>query len=138
MSSPNAASPGAASDRWSLTQAVLGYFRAFRVLRETGREYWGIQIVNFLDCTAYFALLDIASVFLSHDIGLSDKAAGYSLSLYTAATTIFLFFAGTFTDWLGIRISTQLALLAQGALRLGLAVVGLMPSLPHRGWIATG
>ena len=138
MSSTSAASPGEVNGGSSLSQAVLGYFRSFRVLRETGREYWGIQIVNFLDCAAYFALLDIASVFLSHDIGLSDKTAGYSLSLYTVATTVFLFFAGTLTDWLGIRVSTQISLLAQGSLRLALAVVGLVPSLPHRGWIATG
>jgi len=39
------------------------------VLRETRAEYWGIQLINFLDCTAYFALLTIAAVFLSDDLG---------------------------------------------------------------------
>lgn len=118
-------------------EAVRQYLRDFKVLRETRREYWGIQIVNFLDCTIYFALLNIASVFLSEDIGLDDKTAGYSVSLFTTATTILLFFSGTITDWLGIRTSTYIAMGAQGVLRLGLVVVGLSPSMPHRGWIAT-
>ncbi|HOW68199.1 MAG TPA: MFS transporter [Candidatus Paceibacterota bacterium] len=122
----------------SLLAAARQYLRDFNVLRETRREYWGIQIVNLLDCTIYFALLNIASVFLSDDLGMSDEHAGYSISLFTTATTILLFFSGTVTDWLGIRRSTYVAMLAQGALRLGLVVVGLAPSIPHRGWLATG
>jgi POT family proton-dependent oligopeptide transporter len=117
---------------------IVQYFRDFGVLKEARREYWGIQIVNLLDCTIYFGLLNIASVFLSEDIGMDDKTAGYSISLFTATTTIFLFFSGTVTDWLGIRKSTYLAMIAQGILRLGLVVVGLMPDLPYRGWLATG
>jgi predicted MFS family arabinose efflux permease len=121
----------------SVLDAAIRYFRDFKVLRDTRREYWGIQLVNFLDCTVYFALLNIASVFLSQDIGLDDKTAGYSVSLFTTATTILLFFSGTVTDWLGIRTSTYIAMGAQGLLRLGLVVVGLVPSIPHRGWCAT-
>lgn len=136
---PSPATPGnpALDRRRTFVEMVVQYFRDFRVLRETGREYWGIQIVNILDCTIYFALLNIASVFLSEDIGLDDKTAGYSISLFTTATTILLFFSGTVTDWLGIRVSVHVAMGAQGLLRLGLVVVGLVPSLPHRGWIAT-
>jgi predicted MFS family arabinose efflux permease len=116
---------------------VTQYFRDFGVLRETRREYWGIQVINLLDCTIYFALLNIASVFLSDDIGLDDKTAGYSISLFTTATTILLFFSGTVTDWLGIRTSIYVAMAAQGVLRLGVVIVGLVPSIPYRGWVAT-
>lgn len=121
----------------SFGDRVLQYFRDFQVLRETRAEYWGIQAVNLIDCVMYFGLLNIASVFLSENVGLSDENAGYVVTLFTAATTIFLFFSGTVTDWLGIRRSTHIAMLAQGALRAGVAVVGLVPSLPHRGWLAT-
>ena len=38
-------------------QAIVAYFKDFGMLKETGTEYWGIQIVNFLDCTFYFAML---------------------------------------------------------------------------------
>lgn len=136
----NAASPSAAGpvDRPSTFAAkVVQYFRDFGVLRETRLEYWGIQVVNFLDCAIYFGLLNIVSVFLSEDIGLDDARAGYSITLFTTATTIFLFFSGTVTDWLGIRRSTYVSMVAQGLLRLGLVVVGLFPGIPHRGWIAT-
>jgi len=116
---------------------VLQYFRDFQVLRETRSEYWGIQLVNLVDCVMYFGLLNIASVFLSENVGLNDEQAGYSVALFTTATTIFLFFSGTVTDWLGIRLSTHIAMLAQGALRRGVALVGLLPWLPHRGLLAT-
>lgn len=136
---PSAASPGQPGPDRSLSffEAVSKYFKDFGVLRETGREYWGIQIINMVDCTIYFALLNIASVFLSEDIGLNDTKAGYSISLFTTATTILLFFSGTVTDWLGIRFSIHLAMGALGLLRLGLVAVGLMSSLPYRGTIAT-
>jgi hypothetical protein len=54
---------------------IKGYFKGFAVLKETKREYWGLQIVNFLDMTAYFALYGIVVIFLSEDFGFSDVDA---------------------------------------------------------------
>ena len=116
---------------------IVDYFRDFGVLKETGLEYWGIQIVNVLDCTFYFAMLTIVSVFLSEDLGLSDRGAGYSITIFTSATSIMLFFSGLCTDWLGIRKSLNFSLLAMLVLRVGMVVVGLTPSLPHRGILAS-
>jgi len=107
------------------------------VLRETRAEYWGIQLVNFLDCTAYFALLTIAAVFLSEDLGMSDRSAGYVITLFTSTMSLMLLFSGMTTDWLGIRRSLNIALGGQLLLRLAMLGVGLTPSLPHRGLIAT-
>ena len=135
QSSPSPADPQVRPA--TFVSAIKRYFLDFAVLAETRREYWGIQIINIIDCTIYFALLNIASVFLSEDIGLDDTTAGKSITLFTTATTIFLFFSGTVTDWLGIRTSTYVAMGAQGFLRLGLVIVGLVPSIPHRGWVAT-
>jgi len=115
---------------------IVGYFKDFGVLRETRAEFWGIQIVNFLDNTAYFALLTIASVFLSEDLGLSDRAAGYTITVYTSATSLMLLFSGMTTDWLGIRRSLNLTVGCQLVLRLAMVWVGLTPSLPHRGLLA--
>ncbi len=112
------------------------YFRDFGVLRETRAEYWGIQIVNLLDCTFYFAMLTIASLFLSQDLGMSDKDAGYTIAVFTSATTILLTFSGMATDWLGIRKSLRLSMGSMLVLRAGVLAVGLMPGLPHRGLIA--
>jgi hypothetical protein len=121
----------------SAGQMMLAYFKDFGVLKETRREYWGIQLVNFLDCTFYFALLEIAPIFLSHDLGLSDKQAGYSFALFTSATSLLLFVSGLFTDWLGIKKSLNLSMLAMLVLRLGMVLVAVMPGLPHRGILAS-
>lgn len=117
---------------------MIAYFKDFGVLKETRKEYWGIQIVNFLDCTFYFALLTIATLFLSEDLGLNDKQAGYSTALFTSATSLMLFVSGMYTDWLGIRKSLHLSMVAMLLLRLGVVVVGLSPNMPHRGIIASG
>ncbi|MBI5691302.1 MAG: MFS transporter [Verrucomicrobia bacterium] len=122
----------------STREMILGYFRDFGVLRETRREYWGIQIVNFLDCTAYFALLTIAAVFLSEDLGLDDRQAGYTVTLFTSTTSIMLLFSGSVTDWLGIRKSLHLSMWAHLFLRGAMVAIGLLPSLPHRGLLAAG
>jgi len=104
---------------------IIGYFRDFGVLRETRKEYWGIQIINFLDCTAYFGLLTIAAVFLSDDLGMSDRGAGYTITLFTSAVSLLLMFSGMATDWLGIRRSLNVVLGGQLVLRLAMLWVGL-------------
>ncbi|HRY68870.1 MAG TPA: MFS transporter [Phycisphaerae bacterium] len=114
-------------------QMIVAYFRDFGVLRETRREYWGIQIVNFLDCTFYFAMLTIATVFLSEDLGLNDKHAGYSVAIFTSATTLMLLVSGLYTDWLGIRKSLYFSLAAMWVLRLAMVGIALLPHLPYRG-----
>jgi proton-dependent oligopeptide transporter, POT family len=121
----------------SAGEMIVAYFRDFRVLKETRREYWGIQIVNVLDCTFYFALITISTVFLSQDLGLNDKQAGFSVMLFTSGTSLMLFISGTCTDWLGIRRSLYVSMVGMLLLRLGVVVVGLTPSLPHRGILAS-
>ena len=117
-------------------QLIIGYFKDFGVLRETGREYWGIQIINFLDCTFYFAMLTIAAVFLSDDLGLSDVQAGFTVTVFTSATTLMLFLSGMCTDWLGIRKSMNISMIALLLLRSAMVAVALVPGLPHRGILA--
>src|SRR5215471_16766130 len=121
----------------SAAEMILGYFRDFGVLKETRLEYWGIQAVNVLDCTFYFALITISTVFLSQDLGLNDKQAGFSVMLFTTGTSLMLFVSGTCTDWLGIRKSLFVSMVGMLLLRLGVVVVGLVPSLPHRGILAS-
>jgi proton-dependent oligopeptide transporter, POT family len=116
---------------------MLGYFRDFNVLKETRKEYWGIQIINFLDSAFYFAMITIATIFLSEDLGLNDKQAGYSTALFTSATSLMLFISGMCTDWLGIKKSLHLSMLAMLVLRAAVVFVGITPSIPHRGVIAT-
>ena len=127
-----------AATKQSAGAMIIAYFRDFKVLKETRREYWGIQIINFLDCAFYFAMLTIATVFLSEDLGLSDKQAGYTTAIFTSATTLMLLFSGLCTDWLGIKKSLHVSMSALLVLRLGMVVVGLVPTLPHRGILEIG
>ena len=116
-------------------EMILKYFRDFGVLKDTRKEYWGVQIVNILDCTFYFGMLTIASLFLSHDLGLSDKAAGHTIALFTSVVIVMLTVSGMFCDWLGIRVSLRLSMWSLLFLRLAVVGVAMMPSLPNRGFI---
>src|SRR5437763_952971 len=112
---------------------IVGYFKDFSVLKDTRKEYWGIQIINFLDSSFYFAMLTMATVFLSQELGMNDKQAGYSVAVFTSATSLMLFISGMYTDWLGIKKSLHISMLAMLGLRVAVVIVGLTPSLPHRG-----
>lgn len=117
----------------SLKDAVVAYFRDFKVLKETRSEYWGVQIINFLDCTAYFAMYNIATVFLSEDFKFDDKQAGYIYTLFSSTVTICLFFFGLVTDWLGIRGSMYASMVGLLSTRAAVVFAALSPGLPHRG-----
>src|SRR5262249_11805142 len=107
----------------------------FRVLKETRKEYWGIQIINFLDCMFYFALVSFVTLFLSHELGLDDKHAGWCYTLFSSATALLLFVSGMWTDWLGIRKSLLICLIAMLLLRLAMVGVGCMPALVEQGLV---
>ncbi len=117
-------------------QLIAGYFRDFGVLRETGREYWGIQIINLLDCTFYFAMLIIGTLFLSDDLGMNDREAARTFTVLTGAVTILLTVSGLFCDWLGIRRSLRISMWWVLILRLAMVPIALLPAVPHRGIIA--
>ena len=115
--------------------AIFNYFRNFKVLRETRKEYWGVQFITFLDCTAFFSVFTIAAVMLSDDFGFSDEKAGYVVTLYGATTTICLFFSGMFTDWLGIKRSWLVAMIGLGITRAAVVYAAFQPELPYRNQI---
>jgi MFS family permease len=106
-----------AAQKTGLTEAVVNYFRDFKVLKETRSEYWWMQIINFLDCTVFFAVLTITVIFLSENLGCSDRLAGYVITIFGGATTLFLLISGMVTDWLGIRKSLIVSMLAVLGLR---------------------
>lgn len=116
----------------SASEMILDYFRSFKVLKETPREFWGIQGINFIDCMAYFSLLTIITLFLSQEFSLSDKDASYVVTLFTSLVTILLFFSGVMTDVLGIRKSLTIALIGRALTTAVLVVLAVMPDIPFR------
>jgi MFS family permease len=101
---------------------IVKYFKDFRILKETKKEYWGLQAINTLDCLAYFAMFNIATVTLSNDFGFSDTGAGLIYTLFSSLTTIFLFFSGVVTDWLGIKRALYISFVGLLLLRTGVVL----------------
>jgi MFS family permease len=128
-----------ANEPKSIGTMIVTYFRDFGVLRQTRSEYWGTQIVNFLDCTIFFAILTISPIILSENFGFTDAQAGYVVTIFGSTTTICLLFSGMFMDWLGIRWSLYLAMPVLTILRAAIAVLALNPDLlpDHRGTLVT-
>jgi MFS family permease len=115
--------------------AIRNYFKSFAVLRDNSRAYWGVQVVNVVDCTAYFSMISIASLFLVQNIGLSEVYSGYTITAYGMLVSITLFGAGFITDRLGVRKSLFVAMLIQGVSRVGVLICGFSPELPGREWL---
>ncbi len=105
---------------------IIKYFKDFKILKETKKEYWGLQLINMLDCLAYFAMFNIIVVTLSRDFGFTDVGAGFVFAVFSSVTTIFLFISGVITDWLGIKRALYLAILGLLATRIGMVVVQYM------------
>jgi MFS family permease len=110
---------------------MIQYFKDFGVLKDNPREYWAIQIINFLDSTAYFAYLGIGVVFFTANIGLGDISAGYVVTAMTVMVTLALLVSGAISDSLGIRKSILLAIGLQTISRIGVTVFGLWEGVPE-------
>ncbi len=124
--------PSPAPQSKSALELIKGYFLDFKVLKDCPREFWTIQAINLLDSLAYFAFLNIAVVFLSENLGLSDVRAGYVFTVFTISTTLMLFFSGFVTDSLGIRRAMHVAMALLLISRGGIALCGLWDGMPHR------
>ncbi len=105
---------------------ILQYFRDFGVLKETRKEYWALQAINALDCTAYFAMFNVAVVCLSQDFGFNDVHAGEVFALFTTVTTLALFVSGLLTDWLGVKASLYISMIGLILTRASVVVAAHM------------
>ncbi len=112
--------------------SIVRYFRGFAVLRDTSREYWGMQIYNVLDNAAYQAMVVLAAVFLSSDFGFNDEKAGYIVAAFTMGVTVSLCISGAITDWLGIRKSINISMVGLIVLRIVMVAAMLYPDFPYR------
>ncbi|MHC4787387.1 MAG: MFS transporter, partial [Planctomycetota bacterium] len=110
---------------------IVKYFKDFRILKQTKKEYWGLQAINTLDCLAYFAMFNIATVTLSSDFGFSDTGAGLIYTLFSGLTTIFLFFSGVITDWVGIKRALYISVVGMLLLRAGVVLTQYMDEPPR-------
>jgi len=117
---------------------IVQYFKDFSILKQNARSYWSIQIVNFVDLTAYFAMIAVLTLFLTDNIGMTEEISGYTVGSFTAIITIALLFTGFWTDILGIRKAAILGMTLQGLPRFGIVFCGFFPETPYAGWIVAG
>lgn len=84
------------------------------------RAYWLVNLVNFGDGIAYFGILNLLTLFIHGEMGLSDQMTGIAVSVFTGAVTLFMFLGGFVSDRLGVRkaLMISLALLLLGRIFL--------------------
>lgn len=70
-----------------------------------------VNQVNFLDGIAYFGILNLLTLFINRDVGLSETWTGISVSWFTGGVTLFMFGGGFVSDKLGVRKALTLCLL---------------------------
>lgn len=88
------------------------------------KAYWGVQTINFLDCTFAFAYGTISIVFLSDVIGFSDENAGYVIAALTVVSVIMALFSGPIIDRVGIKKALYMSAAILIFTRAGLGLSG--------------
>ena len=74
------------------------------MLFQASKGFWLVNMVNFGDGIAYFGILTLLTLFLGKErLGMSDHAAGISVSAFTGLVTAFMFGGGFVSDKLGVR-----------------------------------
>lgn len=106
----------------SVGAALRSYIRAFATLRECGREFWVVQLVNLLDGIAYFATLTVATLYLSQTLGYNDVDAGWIWGTAMAAYTATGFVAGFIGDSFGIKRTLYLSVIMLFVARLTISL----------------
>ena len=94
-----------------IATAITKYFQDFKVLRHTRSEYWGIQLINFLDSTTFFSVLTIAVILINEVLTHTDLPQVDTIELHNPAGS-----HGVFDDQqvlLSIRIAPSLPMVAR-------------------------
>lgn len=84
---------------------------SFRIMFRASRAYWLVNLVNFGDGIAYFGILNLLTMFIHDQMGLTDQMTGVAVSAFTGAVTLFMFFGGFVSDRLGVRKALMISLL---------------------------
>ncbi len=100
----SSSSPKADSENLSLRES-------FRIMTRASRAYWLVNLVNFGDGIAYFGILNLLTLFIHDQLGLTDQMTGVAVSMFTGAVTLFMFFGGFVSDRLGVRKALMVSVL---------------------------
>ena len=76
---------------------------AFAETRRIPRAAWLLIAAFVVDSMAYFGNVTLMSEYLSADVGWGDTYAGWGVSLFTMAATLFMLGAGSLAEGFGLR-----------------------------------
>lgn len=107
-----------------MLKAVRAYFSEFGVLRTATRDFWVVNIIQFLESLAYFSMINVMTLYLTTNCGFSDIDSGAWVAIYTLYVTAFVLGIGSIIDVIGLRRSF---LVAAGFLMVARLGMGIAP-----------
>jgi dipeptide/tripeptide permease len=107
------------------TDQPATFRESMRLLLEASRGFWLVNQVNFGDGIAYFGVLGLLTLFITHQVGWSTNAATTGASVFAGLVTLFMLGAGSLTDWLGSRRALTLSM---AVILVGRVMLAVSPS----------
>jgi dipeptide/tripeptide permease len=107
-----------------MISAFSNYFSEFRVLKTASKEFWLVNSINFFDGMAYFAMMNILTLYLTTNVGFSDIDSGAWVGIFTLFITAFIFAVGSICDTIGVKKSMLIGI---GLLLLARLALGTAP-----------
>lgn len=110
----------------------MKYFSEFKLLKKVQKDFWLTNSVQFFDGMAYFSMMNVITLYLTSNIGLSDALSGTVVGWFSLAITICVLLVGTLCDKLGIKKSFLLGL---GILLLSRLSLGILPEYLNKEYL---
>jgi dipeptide/tripeptide permease len=106
-----------------MINAIQNYFSEFKVLKTASKDFWLVNGINFFDCMAYFAMMNVLTLYLTTNVGFGDMDSGAWVGIFTLYITAFILAVGSVCDTIGVKKSLYIgiSLLLVSRLSLGVA-----------------
>ncbi len=91
--------------------AARDFKASFTNLARLPRAFWIVVGAFVVESSAYFGVLTLMASYVSMDLGWGDVRAGFTVSLFTMAVTLFMLGAGSYAEGFGLRRAILFALL---------------------------
>ncbi|HRZ38421.1 MAG TPA: MFS transporter [Candidatus Paceibacterota bacterium] len=95
----------------SFMNAARDFTASFTNLARLPRAFWIVIGAFVVESSAYFGVLTLMASYVSRDLGWGDVRAGFTVSLFTMAVTLFMLGAGSYAEGFGLRRAILFALL---------------------------
>lgn len=112
------------------TETWRTFFQGFKDLQEWPRDQWAIQIINVLECLAYFSILFTTTLWLKKELGFEDATAQFIYGTWIAVISVMGAVGGFLVDSMKLR---KAMLIATGINFIGRALtatLAVMVALP--------